>query len=211
MNKRTGRTRLRAQHNKKKIYHSAMGLFAQFGYYNVTIDQITSHAGVSKGTFYNYFRSKDELFLIYSQALEEQFSAFYRSLTQDDLYHHNTGLQKLYIMAMYMMHTMEEAGREFTALSHARQLRNEHGSSDVEDTLHRCARDIFPGLLTMGVDDGSAATATDIPTASRLLYMHLAGLVYEWECNQLPGGLTQGAAATVSSFCRMISPPQIPS
>lgn len=206
MNKRAGRTKLRGQHNKQNIYHSAMGLFAQFGYSNVTIDDITRAAGVSKGTFYNYFRSKDELFLIYSQALEEQFSAFYHSLTQDDAYLQTSGLQKLYIMAMFMMHTLEEAGQDLTALSHARQLRNEHGSADLEDTLHRCARDIFPGLITMGVSDGSAAPATDVPTASRLLYMYLVGLVYEWECNQLSGSLIQCAEPVVASFCQSISP-----
>lgn len=38
-----------------------MRLFLSQGYGRTTVEQITAEAGVAKGTFFNYFRSKDEV------------------------------------------------------------------------------------------------------------------------------------------------------
>jgi AcrR family transcriptional regulator len=38
-------------------------MFARFGYRKTVIDEVVREAGVAKGTFYLYFKSKEELFL----------------------------------------------------------------------------------------------------------------------------------------------------
>lgn len=52
---------LQALDTKKRIYLSGVKLISDKGFLNVTIDDITSEAGVSKGSFYSYFESKEEL------------------------------------------------------------------------------------------------------------------------------------------------------
>jgi TetR/AcrR family transcriptional regulator len=47
---------------KKLIMEVARQEFAVFGYKRTTIDEIVRKAGVAKGTFYLYFKSKAELF-----------------------------------------------------------------------------------------------------------------------------------------------------
>lgn len=48
-----------------------MTLFAQQGYFATTIEQITKHAGVSKGLVYNYFPSKESLLIgLFEQATQ---------------------------------------------------------------------------------------------------------------------------------------------
>lgn len=56
---------------KKKIFETAMDLFAKKGYDSASIEEITAVAGVAKGTLYYYFKSKEEIlkFLI-SEGLE---------------------------------------------------------------------------------------------------------------------------------------------
>lgn len=44
------------------IVKAAVDLFRDKGYETTTIDDIVSCAGIAKGTFYQYFRSKEELF-----------------------------------------------------------------------------------------------------------------------------------------------------
>lgn len=44
------------------IFRAAVDLFRDKGYDTTTIDDIISRAGIAKGTFYQYFRSKEELF-----------------------------------------------------------------------------------------------------------------------------------------------------
>jgi TetR/AcrR family transcriptional regulator, cholesterol catabolism regulator len=46
---------------KEKITEVALQLFEQNGYHAVTVDKIVKLSGTSKGTFYHYFKSKDEL------------------------------------------------------------------------------------------------------------------------------------------------------
>lgn len=57
---------------KRKVLESSMELFVQKGIQNTSIQDILNHAGISKGTFYNYFNSKNEcVFAILEQVRYE--------------------------------------------------------------------------------------------------------------------------------------------
>jgi len=45
-----------------KIVRSARKLFNQFGFDNVSVDRIMGDAGLTRGGFYSYFKSKSELY-----------------------------------------------------------------------------------------------------------------------------------------------------
>jgi AcrR family transcriptional regulator len=47
---------------RERIYRAALNLFAERGLAATTVDQITEVADVAKGTFFNYFRSKEQVF-----------------------------------------------------------------------------------------------------------------------------------------------------
>lgn len=49
---------------KAAIYEAGRGLFLLSGFKDINVSDITKRAGAGIGTFYNYFPSKDELFLI---------------------------------------------------------------------------------------------------------------------------------------------------
>lgn len=53
-----------AMNKKLKIIQVATKIFASDGYENASVDAIVEKAGVAKGTFYYYFKTKDDLFLI---------------------------------------------------------------------------------------------------------------------------------------------------
>ncbi len=46
---------------REKIVSAALELFAGKGFDKTTVDEIVNRAGVAKGTFYLYFKSKDDL------------------------------------------------------------------------------------------------------------------------------------------------------
>jgi TetR/AcrR family transcriptional regulator, repressor of fatR-cypB operon len=56
---RRERERLTRQH---EILRAARELFARNGFYDTTLDDIARHAEFGKGTIYNYFASKEDLF-----------------------------------------------------------------------------------------------------------------------------------------------------
>jgi TetR/AcrR family transcriptional regulator, transcriptional repressor for nem operon len=47
---------------KRKIVKSARSLFNRHGFDKVSLDQIMSGAGLTRGGFYNYFQTKDDLY-----------------------------------------------------------------------------------------------------------------------------------------------------
>lgn len=50
------------QKTREKITESARILFNRHGFHDVTIDQIMEHAGLTRGGFYNHFKSKETLY-----------------------------------------------------------------------------------------------------------------------------------------------------
>ena len=46
---------------KQRLYDVALELFRRQGFTKTTMQQIADEAGVAKGTFFNYFRSKDHI------------------------------------------------------------------------------------------------------------------------------------------------------
>lgn len=58
---------------RREIIEAAMAVFARAGYRRAKIKDVADEAGVGKGTVYEYFRSKRELFLQMGEYLFEQY------------------------------------------------------------------------------------------------------------------------------------------
>lgn len=56
---------------KERILETASGLFHRQGYNSTGINQIISEAAVAKATFYNHFKSKDDLCIAFLTARHE--------------------------------------------------------------------------------------------------------------------------------------------
>ena len=56
-----GRRQRRAAETRLRLFRCALELFAQRGFSSVTVEDITEAADVGKGTFFNYFESKDHV------------------------------------------------------------------------------------------------------------------------------------------------------
>ena len=56
-----GRKQIAAERTRRKIMEASEKLIAARGFDNVTVDEITAEAGVSKGSFYTYFKRKEDV------------------------------------------------------------------------------------------------------------------------------------------------------
>jgi AcrR family transcriptional regulator len=56
-----GRRQRRAAETRLRIFRNALQLFAERGFASVTVEEITEAADVGKGTFFNYFESKEHV------------------------------------------------------------------------------------------------------------------------------------------------------
>jgi AcrR family transcriptional regulator len=59
------------QATRDRLIRAALELFGSQGYEQTTVQQITQRAGVAKGTFFNYFASKEEVLRNIGSAQEE--------------------------------------------------------------------------------------------------------------------------------------------
>lgn len=57
-------TQIRKDNKRKHIIKTAISIFSQHGYNGTTIKDIVTQADISTGTFYFYFKNKDDLFEI---------------------------------------------------------------------------------------------------------------------------------------------------
>jgi TetR/AcrR family transcriptional regulator len=87
--KRTEAHQVLSRKEREKLSHhqdilnAARELFAEKGYHDTTLEEIARHAEFSKGTIYNYFSSKDELFYgIIDQVLDEIRILAHAAVTQ---------------------------------------------------------------------------------------------------------------------------------
>ena len=58
---RMGRRQRRANETRLRLFRCALALIAERGLPNVTVEDITEAADVGKGTFFNYFETKDHV------------------------------------------------------------------------------------------------------------------------------------------------------
>lgn len=56
-----GRRQRRAAETRIRLFRCALQLFSERGFQNVTVEDITEAADVGKGTFFNYFKTKDHV------------------------------------------------------------------------------------------------------------------------------------------------------
>src|SRR6059036_317136 len=59
------RRQRRSAEIRERLFRAALNLFAQKGFAETTVEDITEAADVGKGTFFNYFPSKDHILLAF--------------------------------------------------------------------------------------------------------------------------------------------------
>lgn len=62
--KKSGRRERKARETRLRLFRAALQLFADRGFQNVTVEDITDAADVGKGTFFNYFDSKEHVLVV---------------------------------------------------------------------------------------------------------------------------------------------------
>ena len=99
-----GRRERRQTETRERLFRAALRLFAEQGFSETTVEDITNAADVGKGTFFNYFPSKDHILIAFS---DMQLGKL-RALVDDA--QHLTGTMPQFLKTMSLRLT-EEPGR----------------------------------------------------------------------------------------------------
>lgn len=203
MTRKLTKRQRQSEENKRKIVDCAMHLFAKHGYDNVSIDDIAKLANSSKGSFYNYFRSKDELFVFYRHALDTQYMEFYESLLKDPAYRIHSGLQKFYLMSMFILQTMSANGDEFARISDMRDLKDGPDLQSIRDDKENYT--LLSNLISIGKADGSIREDLSMEVIINNLYLFFNGIMYDWEVSRGSFNITEKYAYMLEFYCYSIA------
>lgn len=87
------------KYRRDTIIKIAEKFFISHGYAQTMVDKIANEAGYSKATIYNYFESKDDLFIaVASKAFQKLHFIFERTLTQPDVSYELRSLGDAYLI-----------------------------------------------------------------------------------------------------------------
>jgi len=80
-----------SQETRDRILEAAVNVFASKGYHDTKVDDIVAESQTSKGSFYFYFPSKQEIFL----ALVDSFADLLESRLQDRIRSETSGMARV--------------------------------------------------------------------------------------------------------------------
>ena len=136
-NKRT----LSAQKTKEKLYQTSLKLFSKYGYNAVTVEDITSIAGLSKGTFYTYFHSKDAILLDVFHRIDHRYEEAFADIPET-----MSARERIFLLIDTMTnYCSKDVGLQFMKVVYANQVSSTSDSvrilNDNQRALYRIARE----------------------------------------------------------------------
>jgi AcrR family transcriptional regulator len=197
---RAGRRERRAAETRVKLFRSALALIAERGLANVTVEDITEAADVGKGTFFNYFPTKEHVLGVMAEIqLGKLQEAAARVAAGSDPLH--TVLHRL------VQRLAEEPGRSPRL---ARALISSFlGNESVREILKRKmveGRKAIAEVVRIGQERGEINPSLKREVVAMQLLQMMLGTVLLWSLHQKPA-LSQWIENSFDHAWRAIAAP----
>ena len=164
---------------RKKIYQCAERLFTERDPGTVSVELIVQAAGVSKGSFYVHFASKDALLmeLVNDKValVDAKYQSFADSLPED------MPVKEMLLSLMDRISDVltADVGVEAMAMVYRAQLSGDTGVQSVA-SYGRGIYGMFRRVLECGITRGELRTDMSADVLTRHLMMAIRGITYEW-------------------------------
>lgn len=182
--KKPNKKKIQGAETKKKLFEIAKELFAEHDYNDVSVEDITDAAGITKGAFYVHFESKDALIAViiaeYTARIDMDYKAFLEMLPDDmptsevlfaltdkiaDVLIDSIGYENMKkVYQMLLVGTVDTEAIK----GHSRELYT-----------------LFYNILKQGFERGEFQSTIPVDVLSRHFVMAIRGISYEW-CIRYP-------------------------
>ena len=177
MKKNLTSRQLQAIQTKKLIFEKAMALFKTKDYEEVTISDISTDAQISVGSFYNYYKSKEELIM------EAYLDFDLYVATEFDARDFATHLDAIRHLIHRQTSGAEALGPKLFAQILRIQLKTS-GKFVIEEqrAFHTCMRN----LVEQAINAGELNTAYPPAEISSLILRISRGVLFDWSIRNAP-------------------------
>jgi len=174
---------VKAQYTKKKIYESAKELFLSNNYSEVSVDSIVELAGVSKGSFYVHYASKDALVAALINDQVAKVDTDYRSFI--DSFPNDTPTKALFLSLIgKIADVLIEIGCDKMQFIYKAQITKDLDTGAVT-SYNREIYKMFSNVLERGIRRGEFKTDFPLDVLTKHFMMAIRGITYEW-CIRYP-------------------------
>ena len=180
---------------REQITAAALDCFARTGYHATTMADVAAQAGVSKGTPYLYFDSKEALFIALHEqwdcGLADRVNAAIAALPEAGRRSPRQVLNA--VAAAVAAHVQEEAETCRVLMEARARAAHEPAIAAAVRAADTRTHEQLEGLFAAGIQAGEWPTGTDPALAARLFTAGLYGLMAQWHL--APGSFSWDAAA----------------
>lgn len=165
---------LAAQETKKKLLETAKKIVCEKGLINTSIEEITKACGVSNGTFYTYFKRKEDVVFELSREM-------YREIFEKALSYDGSFMERLTFYMVNFSGYIEKSSLKLCQ----EWVRNTVDPDLVEnpDDKSKLSMDIdsMTGLIKSGIEQGELNKNTPVEILSHTLIDILYGEMLCWD------------------------------
>jgi AcrR family transcriptional regulator len=159
---------LQAIKTKKRLFRSAVTLMDDFGYDNVTIEDISQKAGVSVGAFYHYYKSKTDILLELYVHIDDYFEMIVEPLVNgDDVF------ENIRVFLTHYADYNAEKGH-----SHVKLLFETHDRLFVDKSRYMYA--LFRRVIEQGKASGQLTQEYTVDEIEDSYFVFARGVIYDW-------------------------------
>jgi AcrR family transcriptional regulator len=143
---------------RQEILQSALACFAKKGFEASTVDDIVAQSGMSKGAIYNYFKSKDEIYLgLMEGQTNESGTKFTKAIAEC-----KTALEKLdYLFEAYLDNDPNDEENSAQALVHFEFRLYSARKPDLKQSLTDRYKTFFVELIAQIIQEGQSSGEFD--------------------------------------------------
>lgn len=177
-NKNLTQRELASLNTRNLLLESAMTLFKKRGFDNVTIDEITDLANVSKGSFYNHFRSKESVFVEEFKKIDAYYDLKLSEVDEDI----SNGEKILVLINAMTDYCSNVCGIDFMRVVYSSQI----SSTKTVLILNNKERNLYQhmeNILKNGIKSGEFTIHCGIETTVEWIIRSTRGLIYDWCLN----------------------------
>ncbi|MFV8984029.1 TetR/AcrR family transcriptional regulator [Serratia fonticola] len=153
---------------RAEILQAASELFQEIGYESTSVDSIVRSAGIAKGTFYYYFKSKDEVLAALAQQLCADMVARSQIIADDP----QLGAIEKFCAIIAAQNQTVEAGQALVEDLHRPENRALHERSNIETVL------AFGPILAAVVEQGNQEGVFQVDDPLSTVQFILAGSLF---------------------------------
>ncbi|MCC7576204.1 MAG: TetR/AcrR family transcriptional regulator [Methanomethylovorans sp.] len=158
---------------KNRIFEVSGKLFKEKGFESTTIDEITKEAGIAKGTFFNYFPTKESLVFYFA---EQKAELIYDLTEKEAVKHlHTKERMKKFLVALAESYEKDKDLTKLLFFEYRRYIENSRNAPDKERNPHYRLINVLLGLLQEGIEKREVKESIDTRMAAETLnavYFH---------------------------------------